>query len=48
MNAKAAKKGSNEYKVLWSEVEEIEAAISHYRACNKILEEAKVDMEKIR
>lgn len=46
--ARGAAKGSSQSRVAWDEVEEIEAAISHYRARNAKLVGPKVDMNKVK
>ena len=46
--AREAEKGSPLFMVAWDEVEEIEAAISHYRAKNAKLVGPKVDMEQVK
>jgi hypothetical protein len=46
--ARGAEKGSSQSRVAWDEVEEIEAAISHYRSKNAKLVGPKVDMDKVK
>ena len=45
--ARIAPKGSTDSVVLWDEVEEIEAAMSHYRKSNALLIEPKFDMKAL-
>ena len=46
--AREAEKGSSEARVAWDTVEEIEAAISHYRQANDNLICSEVDIDKIK
>jgi hypothetical protein len=46
--AREAEKGSSQSRVAWDEVEEIEAAISHYRSKNAKLVGPKVDLDKVK
>jgi hypothetical protein len=46
--ARGSEKGSSQSRVAWDEVEEIEAAISHYRSKNAKLVGPKVDMDKVK